>query len=382
MTSRERLSCALNHQEPDRIPLDLGSMPFSGITKVAYRGYTSHLGLDVPEPGTADVKQQLAVVDPAVLEHLGVDTRPVRRGRSAKQTDQLQQQPGYEFFIDEWDLGWRRPLPDGLYYDLFKHPLRGLDLSQIKAWEWPDPTSPSRFEGMGDELAAGWTGGHGLVMGGFCAGVWEMCLWLRSYDQFLYDMAAEPALADWMLGKLVDLKLAYWERAFAVAGNRITACYEADDLAGQDGYIISPTMYRSLVKPHQVRLFKGLRALCGDAKIVYHTDGAIFELIRDLLDLEIDALNPIQVSAAGMGDTAKLKATYGQDLCFWGSACDTQHTLPHGTPEQVREETKRRIGDLAPGGGYVFSTVHNIQADVPPENLAAMYETFAEEAGY
>ncbi len=382
MTSHDRLATALSHREADRIPLDLGSMPFSGITKVAYRAFDAHLGLGLPEPATADLKQQLAVVDPVLLERLGVDTRPVRRGRSAKQTDALQQEPGYEFFVDEWQLGWRRPLPDGLYFDLFRHPLLGMDLAQIKAWRWPDPIAASRFEGMGDEVQAVWEGGYGLVMGGFCAGVWEMCLWLRSYEQFLYDMAADPELADWLLGRIVDLKLAYWEQAFAVAGSRITACYEADDLAGQDGYIVSPDMYRKLVKPHQKRLFAGLRALCGDAKIVYHTDGAIFELIRDLLDLEIDALNPIQVSAAGMDDTAKLKATYGRDICFWGGACDTQHTLPHGTPEQVREETKRRIGDLAPGGGYVFSTVHNIQADVPPENLAAMYETFAAEAGY
>ncbi|MCC7494968.1 MAG: hypothetical protein IT204_21650 [Fimbriimonadaceae bacterium] len=382
MTGKERLETALAHREADRVPLDLGAMPFSGIVTVAYRNYSRYSGLELPEPAVADVKQQLAACDQRLLETLGVDTRPVRRGRSAKQTDAITRDGAYECFVDEWQLGWRRPVPDGLYFDLFQHPLADLSLEAVKRFAWPDPAAPERFEGMEAEVATLAAGGHALVMGGFCAGVWEMSLWLRGYDGFYLDMAAEPELADWLIGKMVDLKLAYWEQALGRVGQYVSACYEADDLGAQDALMVSPPMWRKLVKPHQARLFAGIKALAPHVKLVYHSDGAIFDVIGELIDLGIDALNPIQVSASGMGDTARLKATYGRDLCFWGGACDSQHTLPHGTPAAVREETKRRIGDLAPGGGYVFAGIHNIQADVPPANLEALWETFAAEAGY
>ncbi|NUP99433.1 MAG: hypothetical protein HUU35_06220 [Armatimonadetes bacterium] len=357
-------------------------MPFSGIVTVAYRNYTTAQELGLPEPEIADVKQQLARCDERLLTQLGVDTRPVRRGRSAKQGDAIGREGDYEFFIDEWQLGWRRPVPDGLYFDLFKHPLQDLSLDELKRWEFPEPQAPERFDGMVEEVNALAAGGHGLVMGGFCAGVWEMSLWLRGYDQFYLDMAAEPELADWLIGTMVDLKLAYWEKALSLVGEQVSVCYEADDIGAQDALMVSPAMYRRMVKPHQQRLFAGIKSYAPHVKLVYHSDGAIFDAIPDLIEVGIDALNPIQVSAAGMDDTARLKREYGRDLCFWGGACDSQHTLPHGTPAEVREETKRRIGDLAPGGGYVFAGIHNVQADVPPANLEALWTTFHEEAGY
>ena len=382
MTSRERLATALAHREPDRIPLDLGSMPFTGIVAVAYRNAVAELGLGLPEPAIADVKQQLAACDDRWLEHFEVDTRPIRRGRSAKQTDSIERAGAYEFFRDEWHLGWRRPVPDGLYFDLFEHPLQELSLDALRTWSWPDPTAAVRFDGLVEEVERLAATDRALILGGFCAGVWEMSLWLRGYDQFYLDMAADPELADWLIGRLVDLKLAYWEQVLGRVGQHVTAVYEADDLGAQEALMVSPGMYRSLVQPHQRRLFSGIKSYAPHVKLVYHSDGAIFEVIPDLIELGVDALNPIQVSAAGMGDTARLKREFGRDLVFWGGSCDSQHTLPHGTPAQVREEVKRRIGDLAPGGGYVFAPVHNVQADVPPRNFEAWWTTFREEAGY
>ncbi|MBI2302206.1 MAG: hypothetical protein HYU66_25165 [Armatimonadetes bacterium] len=289
----------------------------------------------------------------------------------------------YEWFTDEWGLGWRRPLPDGLYFDLFHHPLQHLpDIAALAAYAWPDPVDPRRFEGIQAEVDLAVAGGYGLVVGGVCAGVWEMALWLRGYDQFYYDMAAEPELADWLIGHMVDLKLAYWEQVLGLVGRHVSVCYEADDLGAQGALMVSPGMYRRLVKPHQRRLFAGIKSFAPHVKLVYHTDGAIYDLIPELIGIGVDALNPIQVSAAGMGDTAQMKREFGRELCFWGGACDSQEVLPHGTPAQVREETKRRIGDLAPGGGYVFAGVHNIQADVSPANLDALWSTFRDECGY
>jgi uroporphyrinogen decarboxylase len=290
---------------------------------------------------------------------------------------------GYECFYDEWELGWRRPMPDGLYFDLFHHTLRELpDIESLKAHHWPDPVAPERFAGTVEEVQRIVEQGKAVVIGGLCAGIWEMSLWLRGYDQFLLDMAVDPDLADWLIGHMADLKLAYWEQVLGLVGEHVSVCYEADDLAAQDALIVSPGMYRRLVKPHQRRLFAGIKRFAPHAKLVYHTDGAVKELIPDLIEIGVDAINPVQVSAAGMDDTAALNREFGRDLCFWGAGCDSQNTLPHGTPEQVREEVKRRLGDLAPGGGYVFAGVHNIQADVPPENLDAMWTTFLQEAGY
>lgn len=383
MTSRQRLETALAHREPDRIPLDLGAMPFTGIVKVAYRNYVAAHGLDLPEPETQDLKQQLARVDPRLLDSLGVDTRPVARGRLGMNQQQLELVDGYERFTDEWQMGWRRPVPHGLYFDLYHHPWQHhADLDSLKTQRFPDPTADGRFAGTVEEVAKIVAAEKAVVVGGVCAGIWEMSLWGRGYDQFLLDMAADPELADWLIGTLCDLKLAYWEKLLGLVGEHVSVCYEADDLAAQDAPIVSPGMYRRLVKPHQRRLFAGIKQYAPHVKIVYHTDGAVSSLIPDLIDLGIDALNPIQVNCPGMGDTAWLKREYGRDLSFWGGGCDSQTTLPFGTPEQVREEVKRRIGDLAPGGGYVFAGVHNIQADVPPANLAALWETFAEEAGY
>lgn len=384
MTSRERLGTALNHQPPDRVPIDLGSMPFSGITRVAYRNYLAMHGLLLPEPPLQDLKQQLVVPDPQLLDMLGVDTRPLRRGRLGSQARQLIRSPDgrYEQYHDEWGLGWRRPVPDGLYFDLFEHPLAACrTTADLAAWDWPDPVDPRRFDGIEDEADRATAEGHALVVGGLCAGIWEMALWLRGYDQFYLDMAAEPDLAGWLIGHMVELKLAYWQALLARIGDRVSVCFEADDLAGQHGLLVSAAMYRRLVKPHQRRLFEGLRAACPRAKLLYHTDGALREVLPDLVDLGIDILNPIQVNAAGMDDTAWLKREYGRDLCFWGGACDSQRTLPHGTPDQVREEVKRRLNDLAPGGGYVFAGVHNIQADVPPQNLEALWQAFRDEVG-
>jgi uroporphyrinogen decarboxylase len=146
-----------------------------------------------------------------------------------------------------------------------------------------------------------------------------------------------------------------------------------DDVCGQDGWLINPLLYRKMIKPKQRRLLEAIKKKT-DAKVFYHSCGATAGLIPDLIDLGFDILNPVQVSARGM-DTRRLKQEFGKDIVFWGGGVDTQHVLPFGTPNEVEEEVKRRIDDLAPGGGFVFAAVHNIQALVPPENIVAAYDT-------
>lgn len=151
-----------------------------------------------------------------------------------------------------------------------------------------------------------------------------------------------------------------------------------DDLCTQDGWVISPELYRKMIKPKQRRLVQAIKSK-SDVKIYYHSWGAVFNLIPDLIEIGFDILNPIQVSARHM-DTRQLKKEYGYDITFWGGGVDTQSVFPYGTPDQVADEVKRRIDDLAPGGGFVFATVHNIQAYVPPKNVVTAFEA-AHECG-
>ena len=174
----------------------------------------------------------------------------------------------------------------------------------------------------------------------------------------------------------------YWERALALVGPNVMMVSEADDLASQDRCLVSRELYLKLIKPRHTRLFSFIKKEAQvPVRIFYHSCGAVAPLIPDLIESGIDILNPVQVSAAGM-DTARLKKEFGKDLTFYGGGVDTQQVLPRGTPQQVRDEVKRRIDDLAPGGGFIFNTVHNIQADVPPQNIVAMWETLQEHGVY
>jgi uroporphyrinogen decarboxylase len=174
----------------------------------------------------------------------------------------------------------------------------------------------------------------------------------------------------------------YWARALELVGKNVMIVSEADDLASQNQTLVAPETYRKLIKPRHARLFSFIKQQAKvPVKIFYHSCGAVASIIPDLIDAGIDILNPVQVSATGM-DTRQLKRRFGKDLTFYGGGVDTQQVLPRGAPAQVREEVRRRIEDLAPGGGFIFNTVHNIQADVPPENIIAMWEAMREFGRY
>ena len=200
---------------------------------------------------------------------------------------------------------------------------------------------------------------------------------LRGYENFMMDMAINKKFAHYLLEKQLEAYLPRVEKYIEAVGDYVQVIQVNDDLGSQNGPLISPDMYREMIKPYHKKLWGLIKEKSGKP-ILLHSCGSIYELIPDLLEIGIDALNPVQVSAANM-DSKKLKNEFGKDLTFWGGGCDTQKCLGVGSPGQVRDEVKRRMDDLAPGGGFVFCQVHNIQADVPPENIMAMYETLAEE---
>jgi len=274
------------------------------------------------------------------------------------------------------------PKKGGWYYDMREHPLAGpISEEAVDRYPWPDPLDPARFAGIGEAARRILREeGRAVIMGGMSAGILEMHAWLRGFEDAYADFGANPRLAGRLMDKVLEMKMAYWGKALEILGDAVDVVQEADDFAGQSGLLLSPRTYREIAKPRHKALFDFIHART-KAKIFFHSCGAVRKVIPDLIEAGVDILNPVQVSAAGM-DTAELKREFGKDLTFWGGGVDTQRVLGTGTPDEVRREVRRRIEDLKPGGGFVFAAVHNIQGNVPVENIVAMWEAFREFGSY
>jgi uroporphyrinogen decarboxylase len=196
--------------------------------------------------------------------------------------------------------------------------------------------------------------------------------YLYRNDNFLALLAADPRQAHDLLDRLTEIHLRNLDRFMGEAGPFLDVVVFGDDLGMQTGPQISPRMYREFFKPRHARLWQRAKAL-GSVKVMLHCCGGVRPLLPDLIDAGLDAINPVQVSCRGM-DAAALKADFGADITFWGGGCDTQWVLSHGTPEAIRDHVRRQVEILRPGGGFVFQQVHNILADVPPENIVAMLD--------
>jgi uroporphyrinogen decarboxylase len=372
-TSRERVRTALDHREPDRIPRDLAGTRYSSMHANAYRAFRPLVGLPEREPVVVDLSQGLAHIDDDLVDLLGVDVRGIGPRTPDAWRREIVRDGPYERFTDEWGVQRSRPVDGGLYFEATSAPLAGeIDDADLRAFQWPDPVDPGRFRGLADDARRfAREEGRAVVCGSVCAGITEMLFRLRGYEDAYLDLAAEPERARAVMERILALKLAWWERALDELGDDVDVVAEADDLGAQHALLFSPETYRTLVKPLHRELFAFLHARTR-AKVFLHSCGAIRELLPDLVEIGVEILNPIQVSAARM-ETAGLKRDFGQDLTFWGGAVDSQGTLGRGSPAEVEAEARRRIGDLAPGGGFVFASVHNIQANVPPENIAALW---------
>lgn len=381
MNSRERVITVLEHGEPDRIPFDLGSTFVTGITKGAYAKLAKVLGEDAGQIELCDTVQQLAVVREDILERLEVDVRGVIPNVVRKKPG-LQEDGGRYWFCDEWGVRWEMP-KGGLYFDLAESPLAG-DISEddIDNFEWPEPAGPALFEGLEEKARYYYEKGYAVILENLCAGVFEMCCRVRGTERFLMDLAMEPETACKLLDKFVELKIRFYEAAAKKLGEYVQFVREVDDVAGQESLLISPQMYREFIKPRHKELFEAQKKFFpAPFYVFFHSDGAIYDIIPDFIEIGVEVLNPVQLTARGM-DAGRLKKEYGKDISFWGGGVDTQKVLPRGTPEQVRQNIKERIEHLAAGGGFIFAAVHNIQDDVPAENILAMIEQFGELREY
>ncbi len=364
-SSRERVLCSLNHEEPDRVPLFFGT---SGVTTILGPGYgklKAYLGIEGGPPRWFAKNFQYLWPDEEVLFRLGSDARSVTPGPAESV---LRKDISENCMIDDWGITWQRA-PDSLYFEMGEAPLRDATIDTLDHYPWPNLTPPGRFNGLADRAKAIQDAGYASVLfGGVC--LFEQACNLRRLDALLMDMAADEDFFTALLTKLNRLLIPYVDEMLREAGPYIDVFIVADDLGMTNGPMMSPASYRRLIKPHQAALYAAIKKHT-NAKIFLHSCGNIFAMLGDLAEVGVDVVNPVQVSAGEMGDTARLKREFGDKLSFCGGI-DTRWVLPHGTTDDVRAEVRRRINDLGPGGGYIAAAVHCIQPDVPPENIVAM----------
>ena len=381
MRSRERVLTALDHREADRVPRDLAGTRYSSIHAEAYQRLRPALGLPEADVRIVDISQGLASIHDDVLERFGADVGLVSSGSPSTYRREMSDDGEFERFIDEWGVVRARPR-GGLYFESSTAPLAGdIGNADVDAFAWPDGRDPGRFAGMAEQARRiRDQEGRAVLVGSLCAGITEMHFRLRGYEDGYMDLVADKALARRIMDGVLQVKLAYWERVLEEIGDDIDIAAEADDLGAQHAPLFAPETYRELVKPIHAELIRFIKSRTG-ARFFLHSCGAIRDLIGDLIEIGVDILNPVQVSASGM-DTAELKAEFGRDLVFWGGTVDSQKVLARGTPEEVRDEARRRIEELKPGGGFVFASIHNIQAQVPAENILAMWQALDEVGNY
>ena len=382
MTPRQRVLAALDHRTPDRVPIDLGGNQ-TGIHRIAYESLIQHLGAAGPIE-VMDAVQQLARPSEPVLQRLRVDTRYIHAGAASDfagtiVTAERDGKCWYDL-TDEFGVRWSMPDDAPLYMDITHHPLAEATMDDLAGYPWPKGDDPGRFEGLRDRALQLRSETPFAVVSGISGVVYEICWYMRGLERWLIDMIEQPAFCETLLDQTLNFWLDWFDAFLRAVGDVVDVIMIGDDLAGQTGPLFRPDFYRRVVKPRHKQLVQFIKSRT-TAKIWYHTCGACRAFIPDLLDNGIDVLNPVQVSAAQM-DPRSLKTEFGDRLAFWGGGIDAQHILPHADPPTVREHVRQNIEAFKPGGGYVFNNVHNIQADVPPENILAMYDAAFEFGFY
>jgi len=374
MTPRERVKKALNHEEPDRVPVDLGGF-VCGIHEKAYRNLARYLNLDV-ECHLYDYWQRLAFVDERILEMFHVDTRYIfTKGPS---NWQFKEEPD-ESWVDEWGVRRKR---FGNYYHVVDSncPLREANIHNLDHYSFPDPTDPARFKGLKEEVQRMYQETDYALVLANSGSIQYSPSELTGWQQYLLKLAMDQNFIIKLTDLFLEWNVKFFDKALDICGDYIEIVWLGDDWGTQQGPVIDPKVFRKIFKPRYKELVDFIKTKT-KAKVCLHSCGSVYWAMQDFIDIGIDALNPIQVAAKDMDDTKKLKREFGDKIAFWGGGCDTQRVLPFGTPDEVREEVKRRISDLAPGGGFVFTPVHNIQI-VPPENIVAMYKAVEEYGKY
>jgi len=379
-SSRERIVAALQHKEPDRVPISFGGLHDS-IHLYGHRALKKHLGLKGGEDIIQDPFQQIVFPDERLLEMFRSDILPVYAQPAQPFTLEYRDEGENLTYMDEWGTRYRKPKGTGLYYDFERHIFSDKTIDEIKNHTFPDPTHPSRFKGLRERVQKLHSEtDKAIVAYAPTGGVYEHTYWLRGIQETFSDMVDNIKLLEMLTDKIIEWMLSFWECYLTEIGDLVQVVQVGDDLGGQYGPLFSPALYRSIFKPREGKLIARIKKHT-NAKVYFHSCGSIVEFIPDLIEIGVEVLNPVQVQAAHM-DSADLKREFGKDLSFWGGGADPVAIMSQGTTDDVRREVKRRVDDFKENGGFVFASIHNIQADVPPENVVAFFEAAYEYGVY
>jgi uroporphyrinogen decarboxylase len=359
------------------VPIDFGGLVTS-LHHEAYRRLLQYLGLPTDDIPIMDTFQQIVDPAPAVKDLFHADIVGFFPHDPADFEFQLD--PETDSFVDEWGVVYQRP-PGGYWYDLAGHPLQEGTIEELERFQLPDASDPSRVMGLAEEAKRLLEEtDKALMIHAPIGGVFEQSYWLRGLENLFLDMASDRAYVEALAERVLEWLLEFWDLVLDEVGPYVHVVELSDDLGGQYGPLFSPDLYREVYKPRHRRLVDLIHGRT-EAKIFLHCCGSIYWALPDIIESGIDIINPVQVSAKDM-ETDRLKREFGRDIVFWGGGADPTRVLPFGTPSDVKKEARRRIDDLAPGGGFIFGSIHNIQPDVPPENIVALFEAAHEYGQY
>ena len=410
MNSRERILAAIGHKQPDKVPVDLGATPSSGISAMAYGNLKRHLGIRDGQIRIYDVVQQLAQPEDEILDRFGVDAIDIGRvfntGDSAWQditmaNGQAARYPAWFHPERQADGSYIAHHKDGTdiahmpaegtfydqtcfpYLDDYPADFRDLDAAMGKVlWSalvhspWDHASDPGFWESLREKAVALRQSSDRALMIVIGCNLFEWGTFLRRMDNFLMDLAAEPEKVHALLDALMERHLATLAKACAAVGEVADIIRFGDDLGTNGGPFMSPGMYREFFKHRHTMLCDYVHKNTS-MKTFLHSCGSIHSLMPDLIDAGFDVINPVQTTCRDM-EPDKLKRDFGKDICFWGGGCDTKTVLNRATPQEVKDHVKERLDIFMPDGGFVFNTVHNILPEIPPQNIVAMFEAVSE----
>ena len=382
MSSRERVMAALNRKEPDMVPLDFGGNQ-SSIHIVAYRRLLEYLGIEDDNIRYSDFLQQIAHPCEAVLERFHIDIRWLRAPSSFRPENFIPEVEGkFQGIWDQFGVFWgnsaEKDLKDILYYDPVINPLADMKtVNEIKEHEWPDGTDRTSLKGLRERAKELRENTDYAIAAPPLGCIYEYTTFLFGFTKAMKHLQKNPELIIAAMEELerywTDYMTTFLEEVRFGNEHYVDIVSNNGDLAEQAGPIMSPKrIYEPLIKPIEKRFSQKMHELA-DVKINYHSCGSVPHFIPHFAEIGYDAINPVQVSAFDM-EPCSLKQRFGDMITFWGGLCDTQKTLPFGTVDEICQEVSYNILCLKPGGGYIASNIHNITAEVPPENIVAMFD--------
>lgn len=382
MTPRERVRATLNHEEPDRVPLVIGVSNATGIKMKPYQAIKQLANIEAPDQYLYQWPELgTAAIDEATMLRLHSDVRGVLDLPPAQTIERNRRRAPHTPYIGPWGSGQIETASGEWFPGL--HPLASATtIEEIEAYAgWPDVNDPTRIahvQATAQHLAE--QNQFAILATPWLLFPLERAFAMQGMDVFLLNMALYPDFAQALLLKITEICKGLMAPFLAALGDNVDMIKIGDDLGTQESLLISPKMYREVLKPIHADYIRFIKERT-KAKLFFHTDGDVFPLIEDFVEIGVDVLNPIQTSAGKMSDLSALKKRYGREIVFCGGI-DTHRVLPRGTPAEVRQEVRRVMNLLGPGGGYMVASVHTIMNDVPAENVLAMVDAVAEFGTY